>query len=365
MPRSGDQHATVVVTGVGGGGIGEQILKALRLAETSYEVIATDTTPLSKGFAEADHRYIVPPAGDERYVDALLAICRKHSAKAILVGSEPELRVLARRQDALREAGVFLPINPVDVIDTCLDKDRTMRFLSWHGFAVPQTLRIDQESALEAVEFFPVVLKPYVGGGGSADVSVAQDRNELMAFGRYLLTSGRKVVAQEYVGTPQSEFSVGILTSMSGDLINSIALRRFTTSALGNRLKVPNRSGRPELGEMLVISSGISQGEIGPFPEVTRPCEEIAEKLGSRGPLNIQCRYVGGRVVVFEINPRFSGTTSLRAMVGFNEPDALLREALFGERVERRFRYRTGVILRGLEESLMRTDDVPKAVDIR
>jgi carbamoyl-phosphate synthase large subunit len=356
-------RVAVIVTGVGGGGFGEQILKALRLAQTSYDIIGTDTSPLSKGFAAVDHPYVVPPASDTRYVDALLTLARRHGAKALFPGSEPELRVVARRREILERTGMLVPVNPLEVLDTCLDKDRTMRFLALNGFCVPRTVPIEEESQLDTVDFFPAVLKPHVGGGGSADVLIAQDRSELLAFGRYLLANRRTLVVQEYVGTPDSEFTVGILTSMTGELINSIAVRRFTTSALGNRVRVPNRTGRTELGDELVISSGVSQGEIGPFPEVTGPCERMSQALGARGPLNIQCRYVDGQVQVFEINPRFSGTTSLRALVGYNEPDVLVREHVLGQRVQRKFPYRSGVILRGLEETLVTVQHVPSAID--
>ena len=354
-----------MVTGVGGGGFGEQLLKALHLADTPYEIIGTDTSPLSKGFAAVDHPYVVPFANDEHYVEALLAVCRRHGAKAIFAGSEPELRILSRERAAIESAGIFLPINPVPVIDTCLDKDRTMRFLAAHGFRTPRTVRVEDEEDLAAIDGFPVVLKPYVGGGGSADVTIAQDRDEVLAFGRYLLASGRKLIAQEYVGTGESEFTVGVLTTMTGEILNSIAVRRFTASGLSNRVKVPNRTGRRELGSELVISSGVSQGEIGPFPDVTIPCETIATAIGACGPINIQCRYVDGQVWVFEINPRFLGTTSLRALVGYNEPDALVKEHVLGEHVERRFTYRSGIILRGLEETLVDLGDVPRALDLR
>jgi carbamoyl-phosphate synthase large subunit len=364
MTDSKRESVPVLVTGVGGGGFGEQILKALRVAETPYEITGCDMSPLSKGLAAVDHAYVVPGANDERYVSALLAVCNKRSIKAIFPGSEPELRVLSRRRSEIEQAGIFLPINPDEVIQTCLDKDRTMRFLLEHGFHVPRTVRIDAEKDLATVDFFPAVLKPYVGGGGSADVTIAQDREELVALGRNLLATGRKLIAQEYVGTPDSEFTVGVLLSMNGEVINSIAVRRFVLSGLSCRLKVANRSGRRELGEALVISSGVSQGEIGPFPEVTGPCEAVAKALGACGPLNVQCRYVDGRVVVFEINPRFSGTTSLRALVGYNEPDALVREHVLGHPSPRRFSYRSGVILRGLEETLIETRDIDKAVDL-
>jgi carbamoyl-phosphate synthase large subunit len=36
-------------------------------------------------------------------------------------------------------------------------------------------------------------------------------------------------------------------------------------------------------------------------------------------------------VIILEVHPRFSGTASIRAEVGFNEPDVLIRNYLFGE----------------------------------
>ena len=122
---------------------------------------------------------------------------------------------------------------------------------------------------------------------------------------------------------------------------------------MSSRIRVPNRSGRPELGPTLVISSGVSNGDIGRFPEVTEACERIAKSLDARGAINIQCRFVDGEVLVFEINPRFSGTTSLRAMVGYNEPDLLVRHHVFGEPYQPRFAYEEGTILRGLSETFV------------
>ena len=108
---------------------------------------------------------------------------------------------------------------------------------------------------------------------------------------------------------------------------------------------MPNRTGRAELGKNLVISSGVSHGDIGRFPEVTEPCKEIAAKLGARGPINIQCRLFRGKVYPFEINPRFSGTTGLRAMVGFNEPQQLIDIHLHGHQPVP-IVYKSGTIVR-------------------
>jgi len=40
-------------------------------------------------------------------------------------------------------------------------------------------------------------------------------------------------------------------------------------------------------------------------------------------------------VEIFEVHPRFSGSTSIRAQVGFNEPDLLIRNYIHGEPIGR------------------------------
>jgi carbamoyl-phosphate synthase large subunit len=68
------ERMKVCVTGVGGGGHGEQILKALRLADTDYCIIGTDMSPYSKGLLEVDHAHILPPASNPGYIEELLSI---------------------------------------------------------------------------------------------------------------------------------------------------------------------------------------------------------------------------------------------------------------------------------------------------
>lgn len=355
---------SVLVSGVGGGGHGEQILKALRLAKTNYKIIGTDVAPLAKGLMEVDYAYIVPPAHDPSYIETILKICKKHQVSALFHGSEPELKAMNTHRDELEKHGLFLPINPSPVIELGMDKVKASDFLRAHGFHVPAYRRIKTLQDLEEFDNLPAVLKPSVGGGGSANVFLAQTRRELMYFAPYLLSLYPEFMVQEYVGTPDSEFTVGVLVSMDGELLNSIAVKRNILAGLSNRIKVPNFSGRADLGRMLALSNGISQGEIGHFHEVTEPCERIAMSMGCRGVLNLQCRLLDAGVYVFEVNPRFSGTTSLRAMVGYNEPDVLIRKHLLGEYILPRFPYRSGIIARGLAEVLMESPDFPIGADL-
>ena len=75
----------------------------------------------------------------------------------------------------------------------------------------------------------------------------------------------------------------------------------------------------------------------------------VALSLNPCGPANFQLQVGVNGPAIFEINVRFSGTTVIRAMAGFNEVEAVIRWAAWGERMPLR-RQKTGVVLRYWEE---------------
>jgi len=350
----------VLVTGVGGGGVGAQILKALRLADTHYEITAVDMSSNATGFRSADRAETIPAASTSGYVDAILDVCERHRVRVVFPGSEPELKQLSSHRESFADRNIFLPINTASLIETCFDKNRTMEALGACGFAVPAYMQISTIQEASMFDHFPAVLKPSVGGSGSANVYLAQEQDEFLAYANYLLRMFPELIAQEYVGTADHEYTIGVLSNMEGAVVNSIALRREIMTGLGNKVREPNRSGRPELGPFLAISSGFSQGTIGRFSEVVDRCEEMARALNSCGPLNIQCRLFNEEIYVFEINPRFSGSTSIRAMVGFNEPDFFVRRYILGDLIPEHFSYRRGVVMRELTETLIEISEDPE-----
>lgn len=342
----------VLVTGAGGGGNGEQLVKSLKLPSCDYTVIAADMTQETAELSGGDICRVLPAATHPEYIDALVDLCIRENVKAVFPGSEPELRRISAERNKILPHVDLLAINSERVIDICSDKYKTNEFLQQNGFPFPRSLFIQNTEQIKGVDFFPVVIKPTVGGG-SQHVYLAQDNKELGQLVAYLLNYFDHFLVQEYVGNAEQEYTVGVLLDGAGNLINSIAVKRFILSSLSNRIKMINRTGRKELGDILAISSGISQGEIGSFPNVTKYCEELAVKMGCTYSVNVQCRLVDGVPYVFEINPRFSGTSFMRAMVGYNEPDILIKKHILNIPVEPKFQYDSGVILRGLKETLL------------
>lgn len=350
-----NEKIRVLIAGVGGGSHGLEILKALRLSDLSYEIIGCDMTKQNVGFVKADKKYVLPPASSPQYLSELIKICAQEEVDVLFHGSEPDLRAISDNRVDFEDMGIFVPINRKEIIDLCLNKKETFRFLEQNNIAIPQSVAIDSPEAIDGIDFFPVVIKPYLGGGGSNNTFLAQDYEELSFFCHYVLKYGGKPLVQEYVGSHENEYTVGVLSGRDRQPISVISIKRAILSGLSNRIKVKSLHHE---GELLSISSGISQGRVIIDEELNRQCLAIAKALGSEGPINIQCRFVDGIVYPFEINPRFSGTTYMRALAGVNEPDLYIRKYLLhGADIPTR-RPKEGHILRGLEEVFMEESGV-------
>lgn len=351
-----DKRLPVLITAIGGGGHGEQILKAIRLSNNYlYYIVGADADAECPQSKLVDKFVTLPLANHPDYMNELLLVCDRFGIRALFHGCEPELKRFSAERKHIEEYGVFLPINPTELIDVCMNKEATNQFLSDLGFEVPRYLSVKTRDSFKQIDWYPVVVKPSVGGGGSANVYIAQNITELLGLADYL---GLELIAdnfiiQEYVGNPEDEYTVGVLHDMDGNYINSIAVRRLLSGQLHIKTSVPNRTKRTDLGAKLVVSTGVSHGYVGRFSEVTEQCKEIAKAIGAKGPINIQCRLIDGKVKVFEINPRFSGTTSLRAMAGYNEPEVLIRKHIYGETIEQDFDYNEVLIIRSLHEQIV------------
>jgi carbamoyl-phosphate synthase large subunit len=336
---------SVLITSVGGGGVGTQILKSLQMAETPYRLIGVDMSPTAYGLYTVDSRHLVPASDDPEYLNLLLKICDEDKVKVLIPSSEFEALQVSRNREKFSIMGVTPIVNPPEVIETCADKSKTVEFLKSNGLNYPKTVIIEKESDLSKVDFFPVVIKPAKSTGGSRNVYIAQTKDELSFFANYLLRQRYFPLVQEYVGSPDEEYTVGVIALDDGEIGGSIALRRYIRTGLSKKLETMSYSGL----EPLIVSSGVSEGEVKDFPEIREYSELIAKKLGAKGPINIQGRNTKDGFYPFEINPRFSGSTSIRAMLGFNEPDLLIRYHILGEKPSG-IKIKHGIVVRGLKE---------------
>lgn len=329
----------VLITGAGGVSVGHQIILSLQEYPDLYELGATDITPYSYGLFEVENKYVVPRGDDPAYIETMLSITEKESYDVLIPGSEVELFPLAANSDAFRKAGAIILINSYEVIGTYLNKWSMFNALRSKGFKTPNSAPLAEWESFLRVSDFPVLIKPMLQSGGSRNVDILFTMDELNRTLEVMDTSG--FIIQEYIGSGEEEYTVGVLISPDGTIIDSIVLQRILQ---GISLKKSLRRQEREYA----ISSGITQGQIIRHPEIQQYCEDLALAIGARGPLNIQCRKTDDGIYTFEVHPRFSGSAYIRTSVGLNEAHLLIGSFLFGKTIGR-IPYKSGIVsIRGI-----------------
>ena len=310
----------VLVAGTGGASLGTEILKSL-MAAGGYQVFGCDVSPSAYGLYESgfSEAFLLPK---DNFASAVMNVCLEHKIPVVIPGGEAPLRLLLDMNDQFREHGITVACNDPEVARVCLDKTRFQATLRRLSLPSPWSMTIEDLQSLETLRVpeYPCVVKPATGSGGSKLVLLAGDWQELDRHVRETLAIAGPLQVQEYIPEDEGEFTVGVLSLPDVPYLQSLVMRRV----LDSPLSVASRTVDG------VISTGITQGFVDDFPNVRETAEGVAQALNSVGPLNIQGRLHGGKFLSFEANPRFSASTFLRTMAGFNEIDSYLQHLLHG-----------------------------------
>jgi carbamoyl-phosphate synthase large subunit len=209
------------------------------------------------------------------------------------------------------------------VLHIAADKWETTRFLAAHGLAHPHSaLPEDKEQveALVASHGFPLIVKPREGSGSKGLFKV-NDQQELSCALRLV----PRPIVQEYLQPDDQEYTTAVFVDGDGYVPGTFVMRRELAAGLTYRAWVED------------------------CPRVAEVAEAVARALQPSGPCNVQLRLTDRGPVPFEINARFSSTTSMRAYYGYNEVDMALHYFVLGRRIAPP-RLRRGVVLRFWEE---------------
>jgi carbamoyl-phosphate synthase large subunit len=291
--------------------------QALR-ATGGGRVIVADVNPLSPAVYAADAAFRVAMADDPGYLDDVLAIARSENVSLIIPTIDDELTLFARAAARFAAEGIRIAVSPEATTELCHDKYQTCRTLSACGVAAASSFLPDD---LPAEPAFPLFIKPRHGRGGVGAYPV-RDARELAFFLGYV----DEPVVQEFLDGP--EFTIDMLCDFSGRPLSIVPRER------------------------VVIRAGvIDRGRTVKNPALIALAEGCAAAFTCIGAVNIQCRMVDGRPVVFEINPRFSGGIPLTIESGADFPRMLIQLAA-GQAVAPAIgRFRDGVWMTSYETS--------------
>lgn len=329
----------VLVAGLAGASLGTEIIKCLSVAG-NYEIYGCDISSLAYGLysKKLEKSFI---ADRDNYIDSIIGICKENGIRFIVPGGEQPMVLLSAAHEKISANDLILLSNSAAIVELFSDKKKTFDFLGAHGFPIPRTISIPKGdfAAIEQMSF-PCIVKPSSGTGGSDSVFLATSKEECVLYVELLQRNDRTVIIQEYIDLDEGEFTIGVLSDTNASIISSVAMQRVFNS----KLSVSYR------GKKGLISSGYSQGLIADFPEIRKQAELIAIAAESKGPLNIQGRIKNGKLIPFEINPRFSASTYLRAMAGVNELHLFLQHLTHSE-IKFEIKVKEGYYMRSFEEA--------------
>jgi carbamoylphosphate synthase large subunit len=318
---------TIAVTAAGSG-IGQPVIDSLREASLEVRLAGLEASPWGRGAYECDTAYLFPLANDLTYRARMIELCAEAHIDLLIPGSDPELIPIAEMASELAAQGTVSIVGSAASIRLCRDKLALSEHMIERGIPFVQTWSLDDARAQAPHLPYPLIVKERSGSGsvGAQVLSAPQDWDRVHCEGAwiaqpYLLSAswydGQRGL-QPYLerlqrtGRPvqQDEVSTQVLVSPRGELVS-----HFISV---NRLK----DGVP------MQVDPIDDGEV--WPDVQRLVDALIE-LGLRGPCNVQGRRTPEGMRFFEVNPRFTGITHVRALMGYNEVEAAVRLFALGE----------------------------------
>jgi carbamoyl-phosphate synthase large subunit len=297
-------------------------------------VIVTDVNPLSPAVYTADRAFRVSMASEPGYVDEIFEISAAAGVGLVIPTIDDELTALASATSRFAAADIRVAVSSADTIAICNDKHTTCRTLAAKGIAAATSfLPGDLPPELQ----FPLFIKPRFGRGSVAAFPVRNGR-ELAFFLEYV----PQPVIESYLDGP--EFTIDMLCDFSGRPLSIVPRER------------------------IVIRAGVTdRGRTIKDPRLVDLAVSCASAFEFAGPVNIQCRMVAGRPVVFEINPRFSGGIPLTIAAGADFPRMLVELTRGGHVAPAIGRFRENVWITNyetaifLEEPEIKLEPFPRA----
>ena len=304
-----------------GSGVGQSVINSLRLSRLPIRTVGLGTNPFAYGAYDCDAYDYTNSIYDEGFIDNLIEVCQKHEIDLVIPGLDDEAMTYARNAEKLEAAGIKAIFSGEELNALCRDKERMSNDLNKIADVFVRCYR--KETLLEDIESgnvaFPFISKPR-GGFASRGIEIIRCKEDLA-----------KIADDSII----QELAVPVKTDPNYDFyMNQIAKNRNPQVSEISIQLVYSPDGL-QMGRMFSynkLNNGIPI-EIVPYEsdEVWNIIDRLTPtllKMGLRGPLNIQGRFTEEGLKLFEMNPRFTGITGLRALMGFNEVEACVKEWL-------------------------------------
>ena len=197
------------------------------------DVMAADLTPASSAWHVADHAEPAPKFNSGRFINDMLAFCKRHKIRLVVPTIDPELPLYAHAIERFAEIGTQIAISSPQTIEIGGDKIQTHRWLSELGQPVPRQASLDDVLANPADWPTPLIVKQTQGSSsvGMRRITDYEQLKQINQVDRYIVESfaaGQEYTITVYVdrqGRPRCAVPRLRMETRAGEVSKGITVR--------------------------------------------------------------------------------------------------------------------------------------------
>ena len=301
-----------------GSGVGQSVIDSCNFSRLPLKTVGLGNNPLAYGLYECSDSALLSSYYKESYIDELLSCCIEKKIDILVPGHDDEALLISQNINKFISNGTNVIVSTPELISACRAKDKMCDSFPAASdlFVKSYTRKIAFALAETGNEIFPLIAKPR-DGFASKGVSIINNMHDLLKVNEDFILqelapphsqdpyhSSYNKSLKENINLQASEISIQLLADKSGE----IKAKCITYNKLNNGIPI----------EILPYDNDkVDEALLRLLP--------LLKSKGMRGPINIQGRLTDNGFKIFEINPRFTGITGLRAKMGFNEVEACIR----------------------------------------
>lgn len=304
-----------------GSGVGQSIVDSLKTSNLDTHIIGFGMNPYAFGAYDCDENISLPSIYADGYINQLLSACIEARLDILLPGHDDELLLLSDHIEKFNASGIQVPVSQRPLLELCRDKTKMSFELNDKTHHYVNSYSRDQIIAgqIDDSTLYPLIAKPNAGFA-SRGLSIVRNRDDIAAL------DDNMVLQEIALPHPNSHEYKHFVTALESNQV--LQLDELSLQVIIG--KDGNELGR--FASRNKLHNGVPI-EIVPVktPEAWAAIDNVLPQLialGLRGPINFQGRLTEHGPKFFEMNARFTGITGLRAMCGFNEVEAIVRDAL-------------------------------------
>ena len=311
------RKAIVAMTSVGSL-VGQVVLDALEGRRDDITLIGLNESASAPNNFRCDETILVPNTESPDFSSSVAKVCNEKMVDLLIPGRDPDIYTLSKLAES-DSLGATIAISGCSSMALMMaDKAETARFSQEHDLPFADTVATESIDAKDRVDSmiqehgYPLIAKPASGSGSSGVYILRNDHdvNDAIKLPGFIL--------QPYLDPPDQiaplhQVGVPLFWQVREDRLHGVQVLIDSDGNIG-----------PSCSFRSVMVCGrceyLEQVEDSALTEVAIRYARIVAAEGWRGPFNVQAkRDHHGEWRVIELNGRFSGGTSARRLLGFDE----------------------------------------------